>query len=162
MEEIGVLSTKISTLRREHITIPNAVLINTSVNNYSRDARHEGAVISTSVTIGYDTPWRQVHALLLEAAARCSGVRSGVRKEPAPRVLQKGLSDFYVEYTLLLNIDEPKERYVISSQLHGLIQDVFNEHDVQIMSPHYLDKAEEPVVVPRESWAPPPAEPETG
>lgn len=158
VEEIGVLSTKISTLRREHITIPNAVLINTSVNNYSRDARQEGAVISTSVTIGYNTPWRQVHALLLEAAARCSGVR----EEPAPRVLQKGLTDFYVEYTLLLNIDEPKERYVISSQLHGLIQDVFNEHGVQIMSPHYLDKAEEPVLVPKESWTPPPADPETG
>ena len=154
VEEIGVLSTKVSTLRREHITIPNAVLINTSVNNYSRDAAEQGAVISTSVTIGYDVPWRQVHALLTLAAERCSGIR----KEPAPRVLQKGLSDFYVEYTLLVNIDDPAKRYVVSSDLHGQIQDVFNEHGVQIMSPHYLDKAEEPVVVPREGWSPPPAD----
>jgi small-conductance mechanosensitive channel len=154
VEEIGVLSTKVSTLRREHITIPNAVLINTSVNNFTRDAAEQGAVISTSVTIGYDTPWRQVHTLLELAASRCSGIRD----EPAPRVLQKGLSDFYVEYTLLVNIDDPAQRYVISSDLHGQIQDAFNEHGVQIMSPHYRDKAEEPVVVPKEGWAPPPAD----
>ena len=157
VEEIGVLSTKISTLRREHITIPNAVLINTSVNNYSRDAAEEGAIISTSVTIGYDVPWRQVHALLKLAASRCSGVN----EEPEPRVLQQGLSDFYVEYTLLMNIDDPAARYAISSELHGQIQDAFNEHGVQILSPHYRDKAEEPVVVPKEGWSPPPVDPES-
>jgi small-conductance mechanosensitive channel len=156
VEEIGVLSTKVSTLRREHITIPNAVLINTSVNNFTRDAAEQGAVISTSVTIGYDVPWRQVHALLTLAAARCAGVRD----EPAPRVLQQGLSDFHVEYTILVNIDDPAERYVTSSELHGSIQDAFNEHGVQIMSPYYLDKAEEPVVVPKDGWIQPPAEPQ--
>jgi small-conductance mechanosensitive channel len=157
VEEIGVLSTKVSTLRREHITIPNAVLINTSVNNFSREAAEQGAVISTSVTIGYDVPWRQVHALLMLAASRCAGIR----QEPAPRVLQKGLSEFYVEYTLLVSIDDPAQRYIISSELHGQIQDAFNEQGVQILSPHYLDKAEAPVVVPKEDWAPPPTDPES-
>jgi small-conductance mechanosensitive channel len=154
VQEIGVLSTKISTLRKEHITIPNAVLVGTKVNNLSRDAAADGIVLATSVTIGYDAPWRQIHALLKMAAARCAEIR----KEPEPRVLQRGLSDFYVEYTLLANIDDPKRQYVILSELHGHIQDVFNEHDVQIMSPHYLDRAEEPVVVPKENWTLPPAE----
>jgi len=156
VEEIGVLSTKISTRRREHITIPNAVLINTSVNNYSRDAQENGAIISTAVTIGYDVPWRQVHALLKLAASRSSKLRPGSE----PLVLQKGLTDFYVEYVLVVTIDNPADRYIISSELHGLIQDAFNEHGVQILSPHYLDRAEEPVVVPKEGWAPPPAESE--
>ena len=158
VEEIGVLSTKISTRRCEHITIPNAVLINTSVNNYSRDAAEDGAVISTAVTIGYDVPWRQVHALLKLAARRCGGVRA----QPEPQVLQKGLSDFYVEYSLLVHIDDPADRYLTASELHGQIQDAFNEHGVQILSPHYRDRAEEPVVIPEDRWVEPPAEPETG
>ena len=157
VEEIGVLSTKVTTRRREHITIPNAVLINTSVNNYSRDAAENGAVISIAVTIGYDVPWRQVHALLKLAATRCASLRSGSE----PRVLQNGLSDFYVEYTLVVTIDDPADRYIISSELNGLIQDAFNEHGVQIMSPHYLDKAKVPVVVPKDGWTPPPADPES-
>jgi len=156
VEEIGVLSTKLKTLRREHVTIPNAVLINSAVNNYSRDAADGGSIIATSVTIGYDTPWRQVHALLEQAAQRCSGLREGQN----PRVLQKGLSDFYVEYTLLVSIDKPEERYIVASELNGQIQDAFNEHGVQIMSPHFLDKAEQPIVVADGGWAPPPAEPE--
>jgi small-conductance mechanosensitive channel len=156
VEEIGVLSTKVSTRRREHITIPNAVLINTSVTNYSRDAEENGAIISTAVTIGYDVPWRQVHALLKLAASRCSKLRH----EPEPLVLQNGLSDFYVEYVLIVGIDDPADRYIVSSDLHGLIQDAFNEHGVQILSPHYLDKAEEPVVVPKDRWSPPPADSE--
>jgi len=155
VEEIGVLSTKVSTRRREHITIPNAVLINNPVINYSRDALDNGAVISTAVTIGYDVPWRQVHALLKLAASRCTKLR----QDPEPMVLQKGLSDFYVEYVLIVAIDDPVDRYIISSELHGSIQDAFNEHGVQIMSPHFLDKAEAPVVVPEGKWAPPPAEP---
>lgn len=156
VEEVGVLSTKISTLRHEHVTIPNAVLIGTKVNNYSRNAGEQGNVIATSVTIGYDAPWRQIHALLKLAASRCADIR----QDPKPRVRQESLSDFYVEYTLLANIDQPRDRYIIRSELHGQIQDVFNEHGVQIMSPHYRDKAEAPVVVPREDWAPPPADPE--
>lgn len=156
VEEIGVLSTKVSTLRREHITIPNAVLVGTTVNNYSREAAEEGAVISTEVTIGYDVPWRQVHALLKLAASRSQGVR----KDPEPRVLQRGLSDFYVEYVLLVNIDDPADRYAVASELHGQIQDAFNEFGVQILSPHYLDRAEEPVVIPKDKWVEPPAEPE--
>ena len=155
VEDIGVLSTKILTLRREEVTIPNALLVGTSVNNYSRQAAKEGAVIIATVTIGYDAPWRQVHALLELAAERCPGIK----EEPPPRVLQKALSDFYVEYSLLANIDDPADRYLISSALHGEIQDTFNEHGVQIMSPHYRDRAGQPVVIPEGDWSPPPAEP---
>ena len=156
VQDIGVLSTKISTLRKEHITIPNAVLVGTKVHNFSRDAAENGVVIGTSVTIGYDAPWRQIDALLKTAADRCPEIR----EDPAPRVLQRGLSDFYVEYTLLANIDVPERQYVILSELHGHIQDVFNEYDVQIMSPHYLDQAKEPVVVPPDKRSPAPADPE--
>jgi small-conductance mechanosensitive channel len=105
------------------------------------------------VTIGYDAPWRQVHAMLLLAAERTSRVR----KDPRPRVLQKALGDFYVEYLLLVNLDKPEERGLVLSELHAHIQDAFNEFGVQIMSPHFETQPSERVFVPRSDWFAAPA-----
>jgi small-conductance mechanosensitive channel len=150
--EVGVLSTKIVTPRREEITIPNAVLVGTTTVNYSQLAGEKGAVVSTAVTIGYDVSWRQVHALLLLAAERTAGVR----KDPRPHVLQKALGDFFVEYHLLVHIDRPENRLRVLSELHAQIQDAFNEFGVQIMSPHFVSQPDRKVYVPRAEWTPPP------
>ena len=91
VSEVSLLSTKVVTPKREEVTIPNAVLAGTMITNYSRLADENGAIISTAVTIGYDAPWRQVHALLLLAAERTPGLRSA----PRPYVLQTALADFY-------------------------------------------------------------------
>jgi small-conductance mechanosensitive channel len=113
-------------------------------------------VVHTGVTIGYATPWRQVHAMLLEAARRTAGVA----QTPQPYVLQTALSDFYVEYRLCAQIDKsaPARRAEALNQLHGNIQDVFNEYGVQIMSPHYRADTPLPQVVPPEHWWPAPSE----
>jgi len=153
--EIGVLSTKIKTLRNEEVTIPNAVLLSATTTNFSRYARKAGenALVSTTVTIGYDTPWRQVHAMLEMAAERTETILT----TPPPRILQKALSDFYVEYTLIIAIEHAEERYIILSQLHANIQDVFNEYGVQIMSPNFKAQPEKAVLVPKEQWYASPA-----
>jgi small-conductance mechanosensitive channel len=151
--ELGNLSTRIVTRRKEEITIPNAVLVGSTTTNYSRLAGAEGAIIPTTLTIGYDAPWRQVHAMLVLAAERTQGVK----KEPRPRVLQKALSDFFVEYQLLVFTDSPEDRPVILSALHANILDAFNEFGVQIMSPHFESQPSERVVVPRNKWHEAPA-----
>jgi small-conductance mechanosensitive channel len=154
VSEVGMLSTKIVTWKNEEITIPNAVLVGTKTVNYTRLADGNGDVVSTAVKIGYDTPWRQVHAMLLLAAERTAGVR----KDPRPRVIQGALSDFYVEYQLAMNINKPEERVLVLSELHAQIQDAFNEFGVQIMSPHFQSQPEGKVVVPQSQWHVAPAE----
>ena len=154
VKESGVLSTKIINMRNEEVTIPNAVLIGNPIKNYSSAGGERGALISTTVTIGYDTPWRQVHAMLISAAEETNGLRS----DPKPFVMQKSLQDFYVEYELYAYVDRPLERILIISQLHANIQDQFNTHGVQIMSPHFVLQPRNNVVVNRENWYAPPAE----
>ena len=156
--EIGMLSTRLLTRKNEEITIPNAVLIGSTTTNYSRRARDLGMMLSTTVTIGYDTPWRQVHAMLLEAARRTAGVAP----KPAPRVMQGGLQDFYVRYDLIVPILSAEARYATLSELHAHVQDVFNEHGVQIMSPHFVAQPAQAVIVAKENWAPPPAAADAG
>lgn len=151
---VGVLATKVVTRKRAEITVPNAVLVGNSITNYSRLAREDGEMIFTTVTIGYDAPWRQVEGLLLKAAGRTPGIRT----TPAPHVHQGALSDFYVEYELLARIEDPRQRAAVLSRLHGEIQDAFNEAGVQIMSPHFEGQPEHKVWVPRSAWQGRPAD----
>jgi small-conductance mechanosensitive channel len=153
---VGLLSTKIRTATFEEITIPNSSLISGSIRNFTRLSEGLGSRVTTTVTIGYDAPWRQVHALLLEAAARTEGLRT----EPPPFVLQRALSDFYVEYELVGRIDAPLDRPYIMTRLHANVQDLFNEYGVQILSPHYMTQPAEPVVVDRRNWYAAPAKPD--
>lgn len=153
VREMSVLSVKIINMRNEEITIPNTVLVGSPIKNYTSAGGDRGALVSTTVTIGYDTPWRQVEAMLINAA----GNTEGLRREPSPFVMQKGLQDFYVEYELFAYVDKPLERIPILSRLHGNIQDEFNRHGVQIMSPHYVLQPRNSVVVPEENWFSSPA-----
>jgi small-conductance mechanosensitive channel len=154
---LGPLATKVLTRRNEEITLPNAVITSGTIVNYSR---HSGAgvFVRCAVTIGYDVPWRQVHALLLGAAKATPGVRA----DPPPRVLQAGLQNFSVEYALLVAPERPEDRMRVLSDLHAQIQDAFNEHGVQIMSPNYEADPERPKVVPKAKWFAPPAAPDPG
>jgi small-conductance mechanosensitive channel len=156
----GLLATRIRTPWQEVITVPNAVVVGTRVQNYSEAARAGQLVVHTEVTIGYDAPWRQVHALLLMAAARTPGLRT----EPAPSVQQLVLADFYIRYRLAVYLERADTRIATLARLHEQIQDCFNQYGVQIMSPHYMTDRARPAVVPPERWhtspaaSPPPEE----
>ncbi len=151
---LTMLSTKIHTPKGEEITIPNAVVVTSHTRNYSRLAAEGGVYAHTTVTIGYDAAWRQVHALLIMAAERTPGTL----REPPAFVLQTGLSDFYPQYQLNVALEVPSSRARTLSALHANIQDCFNEYGVQIMSPHYRGDPASPITVPLERWHAPPAE----
>jgi small-conductance mechanosensitive channel len=149
------LSTKIKSARSEDVTIPNAVMVSTPITNYSRFADAEGVLAPASVAIGYDVPWRQIHALLLLAAERTPGVGSN----PVPAVRQSDFQDFAVKYTVLVSPEQPHLRNATLGALRANIQDVFNEFGVQIMVPAYESDPSAPKVVPREKWYAEPALP---
>ena len=71
------------------------------------------------------------------------------------------MTDFYPEYRLVCESSPTgnEQRAVVMSVLHAQIQDVFNEHGVQIMSPHYLGDPAAAKVVARRDWYKDPARP---
>jgi small-conductance mechanosensitive channel len=130
-----LLVTRIVTPRHEVVSLPNASVIASPIINYSF-SRREGAppvALATTVTIGYDVPWRQVHSLLLAAARSVPGLAV----EPAPYVLQTALNDFHISYEL--NVGVPAELCYreLRSELLAAIQDQFAAADVEILSPAY-------------------------
>jgi len=153
--ELGTFFTRLRTGVGEELTLSNSAVLGGTTKNYSRNVKGRGYSLDTQVTIGYDTPWRQVHALLIEAARRTTGVLV----EPAPQVFQTALSDWYPEYRLVCQAvpSEPRPRALVLSSLHANIQDVFNEHGVQIMSPQYIADPTTAKVVPPDQWYAAPA-----
>ncbi|HEY4206858.1 MAG TPA: mechanosensitive ion channel family protein, partial [Puia sp.] len=133
--EKNMLVTRVRTIKNEDVTVPNSMVLTASSVNFSANTRPEdtGLILHTTVTIGYDTPWKGIHAALIEAAKRTELVE----RTPEPFVLQTSLDDFYVSYQLNVYTKEANRQAVIYSQLHQNIQDACNEAGIEIMSPHY-------------------------
>jgi small-conductance mechanosensitive channel len=131
--ERNLLVTRVRTIKNVDITIPNAMVLSSHLINFSSVAREQGLILHTTVTIGYDVPWKTVHALLI-AAARTT---THILQTPEPFVLQTSLNDFYVTYEINAYTDQANKMASILCELHQNIQDKFNEAGVEIMSPHY-------------------------
>lgn len=133
VEEKTLLVTRIKTTKNEIVTIPNSAVLSGNTINYSSEIEHKGLILHTTVTIGYDVPWKEMHSALIEAALRTECVL----QEPPPFVLQTALDDFYVSYQINAYTREVKKQAFIYSHLHQNIQDVCNERGIEILSPHY-------------------------
>ena len=131
--ETSLLATRVRTIKNEEVTIPNSIALGTAVINYTREAHTRGLILHTTVTIGYDAPWRQVHQLLIDAALATSGILA----DPRPFVWQTALNDFYVTYEINAYTASPKDMIDIYAELHSRIQDAFYAAGVEIMSPHF-------------------------
>jgi small-conductance mechanosensitive channel len=140
--EMGALATKLRTMRREEVTIPNGVMASDKLVNYTRLAAEQGALLATFIAIGYDVPWQRVRKLLTDAATGTPGVAL----EPAPRVLPWELAEFYVRYQLHVHLVPGADRIAIRGELNARILDVFAAAGVQIMTPHYESQPERAVI----------------
>jgi small-conductance mechanosensitive channel len=151
--QVRLQVTHLRTTKNEEVIVPNSVILGAEVINYTTLARSHGLILHTTVGIGYETPWRQVEAMLLLAAGRVEDLL----RQPSPFVLQKALGDFCVTYELNVFCDRPQAMPQIYTELHRAILDIFNEYGVQIMTPAYERDPEQPKVVPREQWFSAPA-----
>jgi small-conductance mechanosensitive channel len=148
VEEQQILVTRLRSFKDEEIVIPSSVLLNSNILNYSKRTNKSGVILHTKVGIGYETPWRQVDAMLMLAADRTGGLL----KEPTPFVLKESLGDFAINYEINAYCKDTSNILFIYNALHQNILDVFNENDVQIMTPAYMKDPEIPKVVPKDKW----------
>jgi len=128
----GAFAVRMISYKEEEISIPNSKALGSAIRNFS-SSRKERMMIHTEVSIGYDVPWEEVNALLVNAASRIGLLD----EEHAPFVHQKKLDDFYVVYELNAFLNDPMKKLKAQSLLHGSILDLFNEAGIEIMSPHY-------------------------
>ena len=135
VQERALLVTRVRTPRNELVSIPNATVINASVVNFSFSRREirQPIALSTTLTIGYDVPWRKVHSLMLNAAQTVPGITD----ELEPFVLQTALNDFHISYELTAFVADASTYRETLSSLHAALQDAFAAAHVEILSPGY-------------------------
>jgi small-conductance mechanosensitive channel len=133
--EKNFLAIRICTPSNQVITIPSSTLLNSEVINFNISSRelNRNLILQTSVTLGYDVPWREATTSLIEAAV----ATRHILPEPAPFVLQTKLGDHAISYQLNAFTSEPNQMVFIYSELHQNIQDRFNENGIEILSPSY-------------------------
>jgi small-conductance mechanosensitive channel len=131
--EKTLLVTRVRTIKNEEVAIPNGVVMAAHIVNFTAAARGKGLVLHTRVSIGYDVPWRTVHALLLSAARAAPRILA----EPPPFVWQTSLDDFFVTYELNATTDRPAVLDDTYAEVHKAIRDAFDAAGVEILSPHY-------------------------
>ena len=146
--EMRLQVTHVRTLKNEEVVVPNSLILNNQVTNFTSFAATKGLILHTVVGIGYETPWRQVEAMLLVAASRTKSLLS----DPAPFILQTKLDDFAINYELNAYCNDAYRVPRTYTELHRNILDVFNEYGVAIMTPAYVADPDEPKMVPRAKW----------
>jgi len=148
--EKNLLVTRIRTIKNVDITVPNAMVLSSHIINYSSSAKDYGLILHTTITIGYDAPWRQVHELMIAAAQ----ATENILELPKPFVLQTSLDDFYVSYQINAYTERPSVMARTYSELHQNIQEKFNEGGIEIMSPHYATLRDGNMTTIPESYLP--------
>ena len=135
VQDRALLVTRLQTPRNELVSIPNATVIGASVVNFSFSRREiqQPVALATTITIGYDVPWRQVHALMLGAARSVAGITDEVE----PFVLQTSLNDFHISYELNAFVRDPATYRETLSEVLAALQDQFAAAGVEILSPGY-------------------------
>ncbi|OYY74499.1 MAG: hypothetical protein B7Y40_05045 [Gammaproteobacteria bacterium 28-57-27] len=152
--ERRLLVTHVMTPKNEEVVIPNSIILNSEIVNYSTMAKHDGVIVSSSVGIGYDTPWRQVESMLLLAASRTEGKKPGSKSF----VRQKSLNSFDVTYEVCVFCDKAQQMPALLTELNRQVLDAFNEYGVQIMTPSYESDPDTVKIVPKDQWYAEPAQ----
>ncbi len=129
----NLLVTRLYTLQREEITVPNKMVIENKITNYTSEDVDKGVYLHTEITIGYDVPWRKVHEVMLNATVNIEEIM----QTPEPYVLQKALNDFSVLYELNAFTEKADMMPFLYSKLHQNLQDGFAENNIEILSPNY-------------------------
>ena len=149
--ERSTFVTRIQTLKNVIVSIPNSMVLNNNIINYSKNMGQSGLLVHTTITIGYDVPWQTVNKLLVAAAKNTENIV----ENPEPFVLQTSLDDNYVSYEVNGWTRSPEELPRIYSSLHANILDEFHGHNVEITSPVFRANRDAndstiPQVIPRE------------
>jgi len=141
-----MLVTRLNTPKNEEISIPNKMIVEGQIVNYSSEEKGVGIFMHTTVTLGYDVSWRDVHEVMIEAATRTSEIID----DPKPFVLQTALNDFNVAYELNAYTKSPTKMGGTYSELHQNLQDCLNEKGIEILSPHYrVERSSNETTIPK-------------
>jgi small-conductance mechanosensitive channel len=133
VEKSGIV-IRLRTTKNEYVTFPNMTVLTSSVTNYHTSLENdESLIVHVEITEGYQTPWKQVYEILIEAALKCEFLL----KEPEPYVHQKALDDFYCRYEINAYTKEVNSLSRVYTELYQNIQDGYAAAGLDMTTPYF-------------------------
>ena len=129
--EITLIYTKIRTIRNELVTIPNQILLQNKITNYSG---FKLLAISIQVSAGYNENQDQVKQLLIDAANQTYGVLTN----PKAYIVFKRLGDFAAIYELIVYTNKPNLMLKIKSDMRTNVCNIFKEAKIDLTTPRLV------------------------
>ncbi|WP_331774552.1 mechanosensitive ion channel domain-containing protein [Sulfurospirillum sp. 1612] len=124
----GLFDTEIQSETRELIAIPNAYLIKNPISA----TPSTGAIVSASLSLGYDVPHSKIETLLIQAAEK-SGLEHAF-----VHILELG--NFSVTYRISGLLNEVKGLITARSNLFRSVLEVLHEEGIEIVSPTFMNQ----------------------
>jgi small-conductance mechanosensitive channel len=129
VEQMGVRATIARTLDDEELIMPNSILVQSNVTNYTlKDSSYR---LRASVGVVYSSDMSLVRATLEEVARGISWRRS----QPDPMVLMTEFGNSAVVYEVSVWVDDPWQTRRLKSDLHEAIWLAFKERNIVIAFP---------------------------
>ncbi len=126
--ERGLLDTEIQTENRELIALPNTYMVTNPISV----VRSSGAIVSTTLSLGYDIHHSTVESLLLEAAKECG------LEEPFAHILELG--NYSITYKISGLLTDNKSLLTSRSNLCRCVLDVLHKNRIEVMSPAFMNQ----------------------
>lgn len=146
VSERGLFDTEIQSENRELIALPNSYLADNPVTT----VHHSGAIVSATLSLGYDVHHKKVSPLLIEAAEK-----SGL-SDAFVHIIE--LNDFSVSYRVSGFLSEIKGLITARSNLLKEVLDSLHENNIEIMSPSFMNQRPQPpesTTIPKKYWVRP-------
>ena len=124
--DMGMRTTIVRTWREEELIMPNAILAQATVKNYTM--RDNEFRLGINVGVAYESDMKKVIEVLEDTARKITWRLP----EPEPRVLLQDFGDSAVIFGVYLNVDDPWKQRVYMSDLRKAIWFAFKEANITI------------------------------
>lgn len=126
VRRISVRATEIETFRKQTVILPNSLLINNQVSNWTH--RNKLGRIDIKANAAYGADPRKVQAVLLDIAA----AQPQVLKNPAPLVIIANLGDNAIEFELRFFLADITSSAAIQNEIRFEILSVFAREGIAV------------------------------
>ena len=128
VSERGLFDTEIQSEHRALITLPNLYLVSRPVEVISKS----GAIISSTLSLGYDVHYSRIESLLISAAQACD------LTDPFVQVIELG--NDAISYRVSGLLVDVKSMLTTRSLLYRAILDALHDDGVEIVSPRFVNQ----------------------
>lgn len=129
VERIGARSTKIVTLDKVKIIVPNSRFLENEVINWTHDS--PTCRLHLPVGVSYSSDPNKVRSVLLDVAKSYPDVLVN----PVPQVWFKSFGDSSLNFDLMVWTRDPEKQFLLKSDLYYRIEQTLRHHQIEIPFP---------------------------